>query len=94
MLSPLAGLGQAAAPWWQTATTSGINATLEILKARYGNPPAGVSFQTTPQGTSYSRQDPNAPFTYPSGFSFGNSGLLWVGGAILAVALLSKVAKS
>lgn len=74
---------------WGAIINSGVNATTNILTARYANPPAGTYVQTNADGSqTYYRQQPGAiGLQFPTVQSSGTTTLL-LGLAGLAVLLV------
>jgi len=80
---------------WGSLVESWSKATQDILKSRYGHPPAGTFTQIGPSGATYYRQPPDAPpYVFPGGgfqlepVSLGTLAIL-----IGAVALLFLIAR-
>ena len=80
---------------WGQLIEAGSQTGFDILKARYGQPPAGTYIQRTPQGEIFYRQPRNAPpYTFPGG-GFGltpsnTTTLLLIVGAVVVLVLIMR----
>lgn len=81
---------------WSRWIDVGVRTTSDILRSRYGQPPAGTYIQTREGGVIYRQPEGTTPFGVPP-FSIGPSGagqwVPWIVGALAVVFVVSSIAR-